>query len=973
MKCLNGFYSLSVFGMLLSITGAGPDAVPAVPLPLVNAKSGISLTLDGENGTDWAVERTFHDDDIADEIIYIKADVPISLAHNERNVITKDTSADTVKIPRIVGVYGADGLPDSGDEGVIHWKVDRDEQAHKYVSSSTAPVPDLAPKYTSPVVFSSLTYDGSLPVLGTVGNNGAAYGPELTSTANRFCYGQRDAFSNEWHTFTYWDDDIPLFTRAGGDPHRQGASDGHMVSICLNPRTPVIQLRKPVGSGAQFYTTPIKVYHIPKIHTQLSYVTEEVLLSFVNLSNSDPVQYRVGNQPFTDWNGTLLRIGDLIKETNTPVVVEARNGTGGPVLSRTFILNPSFPAPAEIHGHMLWADEAGRAEVQRKIGAVEPFKTVWKDFKNSGFSQDTSVVFSNTRGIWRSTAASASAALNNALVYALEPGAANLDKAALAKTRLLRMFRLKSIGYELEINSATPAKDYFNELSQTMQQFADAAVAYDLIAGNFRATDHPDGITPIEELRIRDGIGEIAFSLLRYLTNWDAISGGGEAHWGHGYEVALGICALAMPTYKSEVFGVSGADRITVNDLIGADGKYWNPFPDQEVIWYAAASDATLATPGTPGLNTPLHAEFILTDDGYWTGPNDLVGDGDRYYTGPVGSRLVDVKNAGIRNAECRIDLVELGGYEAPFIDRHYAWEAMRRMRGDTNIVLCSQSYNRRLLQTGVNRYTWNTVRKIYEAAEPDVSPVLAGFNSTAAYAGLPTIKNRVSATLLAAQSSSTIRKNLSNPYALSLCADPAVIPDVQPGSLSPAYPAMLRPIFKQVVAPGEEICKKIVAYDFDDQPVSITVSNLPSGAGYDSNTKLIAWTPSASDAGVHMIFVNADDGVTGGTTRPFPVIVMPAANRGILQNPPRNVTAAYAAGQNEVVLNWTAPVSGTVSWYCIYKEGALVAVTDGNTTGWTDRELIHTGSCARYNVSALNMTGNESDAASTAPAIFRY
>ena len=968
MKLPNVYYSFAAVGMLVSINGF--STVPAAPLSLANAKSGISLTLGGQNGTDWAVERTFHNDDIADEIIYMKADTPISMAHNERNVITKEA---VPQIPRIVGINGADGTPDSGDEGDIHWKVDRDEQAHQYSTTAGPVIPAYAPKYTAPVVLSALTYNGSLPVVGTVGDNGAAYGLELTGTTNRFCYGQRDTFSNEWHTLTYWDDDIPIFTKTGADPHRQGASDGHLVSICVNPRTPVIQLRKPDGAEAEFYTTPIKAYHIPKVHTQRSYVTDEVLLSFVNLSNGEPVQYRVGNKPFTDWNGALLRIGDLIKETNTPVVIEARNGSGGPVMARTFILNPAFPAPQETHGNMLWANEAGRAEVQRKLSAVEPFKTVWKNFKISDFYQDMNVVFSNTRGIWRATAGSASTALNNAMVYAVEPGAANLNKAELAKTRLLRMFRLKSIGYELEINSATPANDYFNELSQTMQQFADAAVAYDLLAGYFRATDHPSGLTPIEELRIRDGIGEIAFSLLRYLTNWNAISGAGEVHWGHGYEVALGICALAMPTYKSDVFGVSGADRITTNDLMGADGKYWNPFPNQAVTWYAAAGDATLDTPGTPGLNAPLHAEFLLTDDGYWTGPNDLVGDGDRYYAGPMGSRLVDIKNGSMYNAECRVDLAELGGYEAPFVGRHYAWEAMRRMRGDTNIVLCSQNYNRRLLQTGVNRYTWNTTRKIYEPVAPDVSPLLEGFNSTAAYAGLPAIKSRVSATLQAAITNSTISKNLNNPYALSLCADPATIPDVQPGALSPAHPAMLRPIFKQVVAPSEEICKKIVAYDFDDQPVSITVSNLPSGASYDSNAQLITWTPSASDAGVHMIFVNADDGITGGTTRPFPVIVMPAANRGVLPNPPLNATATYVKEGNTVFLNWNPPASGTVSWYCIYKEGSLVAVTDGTTTEWTDRELIHTGSSARYNISAFNTNGNESYASDTTPAIFRY
>ncbi len=36
-------------------------AALAGPLPLTNTQSGISLTLSGSNGVDWAVERLYHD------------------------------------------------------------------------------------------------------------------------------------------------------------------------------------------------------------------------------------------------------------------------------------------------------------------------------------------------------------------------------------------------------------------------------------------------------------------------------------------------------------------------------------------------------------------------------------------------------------------------------------------------------------------------------------------------------------------------------------------------------------------------------------------------------------------------------------------------------------------------------------------------------------------------------------------------
>jgi len=273
------------FVTTLTVLAASASAAD-FPLPLENRKAGISLSLSGTSGLDWAVEHTYHDASVGDQVIYLRSSVDMSLAHNERNSLTINCA-----LPHVLGVAGPDGVPDSGDEGDIYWKIDRDGQAHRYQTQGGATMPGYCIKNAGSFNFGSLTYDGSLPVLGTTGDNGGPWGTQPMKTGEHFAYGQSDEFGNEWHTLTYWDDDEPLLAAAGINSHRQGASDGHCVFMCVNPKTPVIQFHAP--GDEQFYTPPVKTYHVPKIWPQTTYLTDGVEISFVNLTNSETVEYRV--------------------------------------------------------------------------------------------------------------------------------------------------------------------------------------------------------------------------------------------------------------------------------------------------------------------------------------------------------------------------------------------------------------------------------------------------------------------------------------------------------------------------------------------------------------------------------------------------------------------------------------------------------------------------------------------------------
>jgi len=936
------------------------------PLLLENRKSGISLSLSGVNGVDWAVERCYHDASIADQVVYLKSNVRMSLAHNDRNTVTHNRYS-----PHVIGVHGADGEPETGDEGNIYWKIDRDLQSHRYSTKGGAALPEFCVRYTKPLTFDSLTYDGSLPVMGTTGDNGGDWGPTPQATNERWAYGQKDSFGNEWHTLTYWDDDEPLLAAARVESHRQGASDGHCVFLCVNPVTPVLQLHAP--QGQQFYTTPIKTYFVPEVWQQTTYLTGGVKLHFANLANGESVEYRVGNGSWRTYGGNPLTAKDLFTTPNTPVKFEYRCGPTGTVASRAVIVDPGQPAKTEKHGFMLWADEARRQAVIERVRNVQPFKKAYEAWRAR---QDEPATFSDNRGIWRDSAGQASASQSNAVLVALEGAAAVPHAAANCKQHLIRLARLQPIGTEYNINSATPAKDFLNELGQTIQQFGDAAVAYDLLIAHYRADQHPGGITPIEEIWIRDGLAKIAKSILMMRANWSATSGAGDTHWSHGYDLAVQLIAMAMPTYKSRYYGVSGADMVTVNDDDDSQGEYWNPYPYQGVTWFAVTTDPEVATPGHPGVRYPLRAEFLLTDDGWWTGPNNLVGDGSRYYDGALRRQLVDVKYGGLANAECRVELVEMHGYEAPFVKRLYLVDHVRRLKGLRPVPLCAANYiRRRLLMGGPVGLRWDEENLIYIPGRPNVTSALRAFNHTNNYASLPTPKAAVGQYLRDLNAyynfggeiddqtrrwmNDSGRKVLWDGVTLALCEHPDELPAY---TKEPNHAPIIKPLFKHVVRPGQTIRKDIIAVDLDDDELKITVTGLPKQAAFDPTLRRITWAPTTSDQGVIVIQVTASDGEQS-TSRPFVMIVKADAPSGPIPAAPEGVTAQRVDGGSAMELKWNAPAGVDVTAYAIYRDGALWATTPAGVTRYADRELIVSGQHTRYHVSLYSAAGAESQA----------
>jgi len=925
----------------------------AAPLELFNRKSGISLAIDGVNGKDYAVEHTYADGMYADVIIYLKNPATnFSLKHNENNVLTL----------RDGDINWHLGVGEGPEFGIIYAKFDHDMLAHPY----TGDVPEWIIRGDKPFNLAAATYKDGKPVVGTVGNNGGEWGSVPKDyNQERFYYGMKDAFDNEWHTLTYWDDDIKAIHAQGKKEHRQGASDGHWVAICVAPKTPVLQFSAPDGK-AQFYTTPLKTYFSPVIREQTTYATGDVTLNVVNLTNADPVMFRAGDSAWANFPASGAKLSTLVTAKNQPVTLEFKNGASGTVLTRTVVLDPAFPAPEEKHGFMLWESQEKLDAIRSKVQNVSPFKEGYAGFR-TGYLQGEGPYLSegiqrtsDKRGIWRDVAAECDRAFSNAVKIAIE-GATD-SAGEMLKSRLLYISRLEPVGNEGDVNSHTPAKDYMNELSQTIVSFIGAALAYDIAAAHYRTTHHPDGLTPIEEYYIRDGLAKVAKTQLQFRDNYGATHGGGDTHWPMGFEQTIGMIALAMPTYDTPYYGVSGGDFKKTDPSRKAN---YDPFPDQFTTWYQAVTDSQIATPGHPGIRYPLRWEFLLTDDGWWTGPNNLLGNGERYYVGSMGNRLVDVKHGGMFNAECLVELDEMGGYEAPFVGPGYMFLHTRAIKGDpTPIPWCAQMYYQRRSVNGVTAWAEKNAER-YVAAEPDYHTSLLGFNKHSGYGEIPKYHEAVK-TFLDSVTSGSIdvhrRKVINSPAFLVMCDDPAALPS-RPIPAE-ALPPTVRPMFKYVFKPGQKIEKPIIVQDMQGRELKTTISDLPKGATHDSKTNLITFT--ATEPGVWPIEVTTDNGQFKAT-RPF-VFICKESPATTQPAPPANFVASLTPDKKGVKLSWDS--ASSAKYYLVYREGALQKVLPADTTEWTDTDRIIEGSHTRYDLAYLTDDGTESNNAPSKPDI---
>ncbi len=178
---------------------------------------------------------------------------------------------------------------------------------------------------------------------------------------------------------------------------------------------------------------------------------------------------------------------------------------------------------------------------------------------------------------------------------------------------LANLTRIDPVGLEQHQNFASiPSREIKDRGYYTVGsrgRLLDLPFAYDLLIGTYRSDKNPEGITPIEDLFIRDSMARwIMFTLTEI--------GGYNPHvpgmWGRCRFIASQVMALAMPSYSTPYFGTSGVDgnRTVYRDL---------PFPSKGYTWKEIFIDESNDTPGYPD------PKFTADFDGQWQGPGAVA------------------------------------------------------------------------------------------------------------------------------------------------------------------------------------------------------------------------------------------------------------------------------------------------------------------------------------------------------------
>ncbi|MEK7412108.1 MAG: sigma-70 family RNA polymerase sigma factor [Planctomycetota bacterium] len=624
-----------------------PPTVNAQPelVELTNFRSGISLTIDGRLGRDYVVERLFHDAKADDHsVIYMRSGTKMSLAHNALNVYQVDSSSPFKQ----VGINGPDGKPDSGDEGIINFKIDRDQQTGSnwsagYQDRGNTKSQQSCQAYVHPFSLADLEFEPGSKVIGSVGlQPGAVPGP------NFYYRGQLDAYGDEWHSLTVADDDSSF---QGAHYTHKHSSDGKVFLFVVDPKTPCLSVRA-LTDQAQFYTTPAKTYFLPRIHEQTTYIANDVELQLHNLCNERTIFYRIDQGEAQNYQAPLRS-----ESFSDGAHVLEYWIDGGPHRTRAVVKNPVSPGAQETHPRLLWADDAELATIRARLGR-EPYKTIYDgsrtSAKGAGHTAIDAILGRGSRN-W------VSAALGNAFIAKIEGPEAKTPTgtrtfASYAKHVLLdNKLSFDPVGMELNHNFAPMPTAEWNAYGYyVVNEVYDLALAYDLLISFYRADQAPGGITPIEDLKIRDLLAHwIAIQTyeLRGFESapWPPRADPGVGMWDTARLSGAAVAAMAMPGYDTPYYGTSGFDGKSTAKHQGI------PFTGQAFTWKELFIDANQEVATTPR----LCRRFNQLDGGLITA-NGQFFDRRDYFANPLMGHCFQIlANTAVRTCGKRWPLLE--------------------------------------------------------------------------------------------------------------------------------------------------------------------------------------------------------------------------------------------------------------------------------------------------------------------------
>jgi len=554
--------------------------------------TGISVEVQGVEGVDYAVERVWFDREVDDDLIlYVHADVPIVLRHNEDNVVGAAT-------PWVQGLH----------PGTIVYKLDGDGLRGHDVNLYHA-APANGQPLEAPLSAVQSQYAVPFTLAAHKGQIGA--GPDLHR-------GIVDEHGDEWHVLSFWDVDPE---NSEGERDDQ-TNDGKTLLLVVDPVTPAIAFDAP--EGEQYYTTPAKLHYLPHIHRQRTYLTAGVQLRLTNLSSDEPIHYQVDDGATQTYSVPLLA-ADLFAAADQTYTFRYWIGQDGPQKERQVHFEPAQPGASETHPRLLYPDGDALAADQAIVaGGGEAAEAILDPPHYLGMPDPPIDFRTGLRylrpnlydgGYYYQTKRISTAIREYARLGVLQEDETLMRRAV---DGLLFLYTIDPLGCESpdgRYGGPCQERCMYSDGRVTIN----AAIAYDLLAGRFTPEQgYAQGMTPIEHLKIRDNLAGEAAMMLSYPTSnpepfWRTSRATGSPR-NVQLEMFIASLAMAMPSYDSHYFGTSGADGVTQAEHL------WAPFADAALAWITINDTGYVEHPSDPEQFRHSAVNNLVDPDGAYVG-----------------------------------------------------------------------------------------------------------------------------------------------------------------------------------------------------------------------------------------------------------------------------------------------------------------------------------------------------------------
>jgi hypothetical protein len=599
-------------------------------------KSGISLKVQGTYGLDYLVENWYHDPRIDPRcVVYLRPDTKFTFIHNAQNIVNFR--------PEFVTVVGP-------DVGTIRYRVDQEYGRRGVWTNYWGK--GAFPAWPGPQSFSVMQFTPGVPVFGTTGPvPGVAPNNNTCTDGSYYWRGVKDDFNDEWHVIAVGDDDMNVPQAPAGPLHPAGGptsayqGDGKVYYFVVGPATPSIAI-VPRDTASQYYTTPAKVYFVPKIHPQTTYVSGKCNLEIAALGAAACRYSLVPQGSDPQWQDYTGPIDLAALSQNTKYDLSYRIGQSGPIKTRVIHYAPSFPSDAETHPNdILWTGNAGLEAVKARINDPNPttptrhlYGEIYRGGRDNPFLNGESgpgyiplLDGKRTRGQFGIPGTAASMPM---LIEGL--GKYPEKEQFLHDSLLDNSLGLDPVGDELSHDAGTPCQELMQAGGYSTGDLAlGLAMAYDWHIKTFRRGLTIRGFTAVEDYKIRDTLGAFVHMTAVYMTDpyGGAIDGNGfdTGMWSTAWTIDSMVVAAVMPEYDTPYFGTSGAPK-------GSQpvARKWTPWMDEAHSWWEWTNSKTITPLGAPNLVKKTGIYGLINDVPEWRDrAGYLVGDymmGHHYY-----------------------------------------------------------------------------------------------------------------------------------------------------------------------------------------------------------------------------------------------------------------------------------------------------------------------------------------------------